>query len=215
MDAAREHRAAGAAAKRAGLRRAALGPSARAANRPHREKSALRRRLCLWPDARPSGGRTGTGRLRVVPMEDWHVCIEDAHVGFIDWDEYLRNRAHPDKQRRRLPAVGLAHRGAPRGGGAVAVAGDLRPLRAAHEHAIQQRSSASQPAGALLLRLQYRGDPLRTEDLPEHARRPRRCRDIPLRDRHVEPQEHRSCPGGPAAGRSGVRRGRCPARQAH
>ena len=35
----------------------------------------------------------GTGRLRVVPMEDWHVCIEDAHVGFIDWDEYLRNRA--------------------------------------------------------------------------------------------------------------------------
>ena len=35
----------------------------------------------------------GTGRLRVVPMEDWHVCIQDAHVGFIDWDEYLRNRA--------------------------------------------------------------------------------------------------------------------------
>ena len=35
----------------------------------------------------------GTGRCRVVPMEDWHVCIPDAHVGFIDWDEYLRNRA--------------------------------------------------------------------------------------------------------------------------
>ena len=35
----------------------------------------------------------GTARLRVVPMEDWHVCIEEAHVGFIDWDEYLRNRA--------------------------------------------------------------------------------------------------------------------------
>ena len=35
----------------------------------------------------------GTGRLRTVPMEDWHVCIQDAHVGFIDWDEYLRNRA--------------------------------------------------------------------------------------------------------------------------
>ncbi len=35
----------------------------------------------------------GTGRLRVVPMEEWKVCIEDAHVGFIDWEEYLRNRA--------------------------------------------------------------------------------------------------------------------------
>ena len=35
----------------------------------------------------------GTTRLRTVPMEDWRVCIEDAHVGFIDWDEYLRNRA--------------------------------------------------------------------------------------------------------------------------
>ena len=35
----------------------------------------------------------GTGRLRTVPMEEWQVCIQDAHVGFIDWDEYLRNRA--------------------------------------------------------------------------------------------------------------------------
>ena len=35
----------------------------------------------------------GTRRFRVVPMEDWHVCIPDAHVGFIDWEEYLRNRA--------------------------------------------------------------------------------------------------------------------------
>ena len=35
MDAPREHRAAGAAAKRAGLRRTELGASARGANRPH------------------------------------------------------------------------------------------------------------------------------------------------------------------------------------
>ena len=35
----------------------------------------------------------GTARCRIVPMEDWHVCIPDAHEGFIDWDEYLRNRA--------------------------------------------------------------------------------------------------------------------------
>ena len=35
----------------------------------------------------------GTGRCRVVPKEDWQVCIPDAHAGFIDWDEYLRNQA--------------------------------------------------------------------------------------------------------------------------
>ena len=29
----------------------------------------------------------------VVPMEQWQVCIPDAHVGFIDWNEYLRNQA--------------------------------------------------------------------------------------------------------------------------
>ena len=35
----------------------------------------------------------GTARLRSVAMEEWQVCIPAAHVGFIDWDEYLRNRA--------------------------------------------------------------------------------------------------------------------------
>ena len=35
----------------------------------------------------------GTARPRVVPMDQWAVCIPDAHVGFIDWDEYRRNRA--------------------------------------------------------------------------------------------------------------------------
>ena len=35
----------------------------------------------------------GTESHPVVPMEQWQVCIPDAHVGFIDWDEYLRNQA--------------------------------------------------------------------------------------------------------------------------
>ena len=35
----------------------------------------------------------GTGRVRVVPMGEWEVCIPDAHVGFIDWEEFLRNQA--------------------------------------------------------------------------------------------------------------------------
>ncbi len=35
----------------------------------------------------------GTVKYRSVPMEEWQVLIPDAHVGFIDWDEYLRNQA--------------------------------------------------------------------------------------------------------------------------
>ena len=35
----------------------------------------------------------GTATPRTVPMEAWRVCIQDAHVGFIDWEQYLRNRA--------------------------------------------------------------------------------------------------------------------------
>ena len=54
---------AGAAAKRAGLRRTELGASARGANRPHRRESALRRRLRLWPDTCPAAG----GRDRTMP----------------------------------------------------------------------------------------------------------------------------------------------------
>ena len=35
----------------------------------------------------------GTQRVAIVPMEAWEVCIPGTHVGFIDWDEYRRNRA--------------------------------------------------------------------------------------------------------------------------
>ena len=28
-----------------------------------------------------------------MPMDEWEVCIPDAHVGFIDWEEYRRNQA--------------------------------------------------------------------------------------------------------------------------
>ena len=202
------------AAKRAALRRAALGASAGAPNRPHSEKSALRRRLCLWPIARRAAG----GRDRKMPRRaDGELARlhPGRPCGLHRLGGVPSQSSHPERQCCILPGIARAHRGAARGGGAVAVAGDLRPLRSAHEHAVQQRTSASQPAGALLLHLQHRVEPLRTEDLPEHARRSRRRRDIALRDRRVEPREHRSCPGGPAAGRCGVRRGRCSARQTH
>ena len=35
----------------------------------------------------------GTARRRLVPMEQWQVCIPEAHAGFIDWHEYCRNQA--------------------------------------------------------------------------------------------------------------------------
>ena len=35
----------------------------------------------------------GTVRHRSVPREEWEVLIRNAHAGFIDWDEYLRNQA--------------------------------------------------------------------------------------------------------------------------
>ena len=34
----------------------------------------------------------GTVSYARVAMESWQVCIPDAHVGFIDWDEYRRNQ---------------------------------------------------------------------------------------------------------------------------
>ena len=34
----------------------------------------------------------GTARRRSLPMEQWQVCIPEAHAGFIDWHEYCRNQ---------------------------------------------------------------------------------------------------------------------------
>ena len=59
----------------------------------------------------------GTEIRHVMPMEDWRVCIPDAHVGFIDWEEYLRNQAtltsnaaafRPSGSRTAAPREGAA-----------------------------------------------------------------------------------------------------------
>ena len=185
MDAPREHRAASAPAERAGQRRAALGSSARAASLPAAEQSPLRRRLRLWPDARRAAG----GRDRTMPRRA-DGGLARLHPG-CPCGLHRLGRVPSHRATLRGNAAAFLESGsrtaAPRrGGGAVAVAGDLRPLRPAHGHAIQPRSAASQPAGALLLRLQRRAGPLRTEDLPDHAWRSRRRRDITVRDRRVE-----------------------------
>jgi len=41
-----------------------------------------------------------TFRTVELPMEQWRVCIQDAHEGYIDWDEYMKNQ-------QRLHANGL------------------------------------------------------------------------------------------------------------
>ncbi len=34
----------------------------------------------------------GTGYSRVLDLDEWEVCIQNAHVGYLEWDEYLQNR---------------------------------------------------------------------------------------------------------------------------
>ena len=60
----------------------------------------------------------GTVRHASVAMESWQVCIPDAHVGFIDWDEYRRNQ---ETLKRNVAAFtpGLARQPAPREGRAL------------------------------------------------------------------------------------------------
>ena len=60
----------------------------------------------------------GIATRRSVPMKEWRVCLQDAHVGFIDWDEYLRNRAALKGNAKAL--MGLHRRtAAPREGAAL------------------------------------------------------------------------------------------------
>ena len=60
----------------------------------------------------------GTVQHVRVPMESWPVCIADAHVGFIDWDEYRRNQ---ETLKRNVVAFtpGLARQPVPREGRAL------------------------------------------------------------------------------------------------
>ena len=60
----------------------------------------------------------GTSRVRVVPMDEWEVCIPGAHVGFIDWEEYLRNQATMASNARAFLGSG-ARTAAPREGSAL------------------------------------------------------------------------------------------------
>lgn len=60
----------------------------------------------------------GTAQHVRLPMESWQVCIPNAHVGFIGWDEYRRNQ---ETLKRNVAAFtpGLARQPVPREGQAL------------------------------------------------------------------------------------------------
>ena len=60
----------------------------------------------------------GTVRYARVAMESWQVCIPEAHVGYIDWDEYRRNQ---ETLKRNMAAFtrGPGRQPAPREGQAL------------------------------------------------------------------------------------------------
>ena len=60
----------------------------------------------------------GTASRRSVPMEQWQVCIPQAHAGFIDWTEFGRNQAILTRNHQDFAARDR-HRTAPRDGSAL------------------------------------------------------------------------------------------------
>ena len=60
----------------------------------------------------------GTGKVKVVPMDEWQVFIPDAHVGYIDWEEYRRNTDTMASNARAFFGTGL-RTAAPREGAAL------------------------------------------------------------------------------------------------
>lgn len=64
---------------------------------------------------------------RIVPIADWEVCLQSAHPGYIDWEEFMENQRRLANNINRYKA---GHSGVPRKGAAllqgVAVCGRVR-----------------------------------------------------------------------------------------
>lgn len=77
------------------------------------------------------GGKVQKVKRRKPDPEEWWVVKQEAHPGYITWDEYLQNR---DKLRKNMARMGNPHRGAPREGlallnGLLVCGGGLAPFR--------------------------------------------------------------------------------------
>ena len=63
-------------------------------------------------DGRHRSPKTGKAKMRARSLEDWPVCIQNHHEGYIDWEEYLTNQ-HQLKQNNYFPTTqGAARQGA-------------------------------------------------------------------------------------------------------
>lgn len=56
--------------------------------------------------------KTGKAQGRPQPLEDWPVCIQDHHEGYISWDEYLANRQRLQQNGYRPTTPGAPREGA-------------------------------------------------------------------------------------------------------
>jgi DNA invertase Pin-like site-specific DNA recombinase len=56
--------------------------------------------------------KTGKAQARLRPMEDWPVCIQEHHEGYISWDEYLTNQQRLQQNGYRPTTQGAAREGA-------------------------------------------------------------------------------------------------------
>ncbi|HEY9664594.1 MAG TPA: recombinase family protein, partial [Allocoleopsis sp.] len=58
--------------------------------------------------------KTGKAKARLRPLEEWPVCLQEHHEGYISWDEYLENQ-----QQLRQNGYRPTTQGAPRDGAAL------------------------------------------------------------------------------------------------
>ncbi len=60
----------------------------------------------------------GSSKHAQLPMQEWQVCIPEAHAGYIDWEEYCRNRETLERNLTGYLPAG-ARQAAPRQGAAL------------------------------------------------------------------------------------------------
>ena len=61
----------------------------------------------------------GTVRSRTLPIDEWQVCIVQAHVGFIDWNEFKSNQANLKRNPHPFAVAGAHNAQHPRNGAAL------------------------------------------------------------------------------------------------
>ena len=61
-------------------------------------------------DPKKKPGRPHAGRS-IVPMQDWHVCLQDQFPAYISWEQFLRNQAQLQANQARSASPGAIRHG--------------------------------------------------------------------------------------------------------